>query len=49
MTAIYNVFQTILGAGAYVMLPVMITIVGIVFGMKLSKAFRSGLTVGIGL
>lgn len=48
MTAIYNVFQTILGAGAYVMLPVMITIVGIVFGMKLSKAFRSGLTVGIG-
>ena len=48
MEFIYNAFQTILSAGAYVMLPLIITLVGAVFGMKISKAFRSGLTVGIG-
>lgn len=48
MQFIYDVFQSILSAGAYVMLPFIITIVGVVFGMKITKAFRSGLTVGIG-
>lgn len=48
MDFIYSAFQALLGAGAYVMLPAIITIVGLVFGMKLSKAFRSGLTVSIG-
>lgn len=48
MQVIYNVFQSIMQAGAYVMLPLIITIVGVIFGMKISKAFRSGLTVGIG-
>jgi PTS system galactitol-specific IIC component len=35
-------------AGSTVMLPVIITIVGLIFGLKLAKAFRSGLTIGIG-
>lgn len=48
MEFVYNVFQSIMSAGAYVMLPLIITIVGLVFGMKFGKAFRSGLTVGIG-
>ena len=48
MDFLYNAFQSLLGAGAYVLLPLIITIVGLVFGMKISRAFRSGLTVGIG-
>ncbi|MBN2826656.1 MAG: PTS galactitol transporter subunit IIC [Tissierellales bacterium] len=38
----------ILDMGASVMLPIIITILGLVFKQKFSKAFRSGLTVGIG-
>ncbi|OJG34524.1 hypothetical protein RT42_GL000924 [Enterococcus cecorum DSM 20682 = ATCC 43198] len=30
------------------MLPVIITIIGLIFGLKISKAFKSGLTLGIG-
>lgn len=48
MHFIYDAFQALLSAGAYVLLPVIITILGTIFGMKISKAFRSGLTVGIG-
>lgn len=48
MQVIYSIFNVLLKAGATVMLPVIITIVGLVFGLKLSKAFRSGLTIGIG-
>ncbi|WP_341349712.1 PTS galactitol transporter subunit IIC [Clostridium algidicarnis] len=35
-------------AGPTVILPIIITIVGLIFGLKLAKAFRSGLTIGIG-
>jgi PTS system galactitol-specific IIC component len=38
----------ILDMGASVMLPIIITLLGLVFKQKFSKAFRSGLTVGIG-
>lgn len=48
MNVLYNIFNTLLGAGPYVMLPVIITIIGLVFGMKLSNAFKSGITVAIG-
>ena len=48
MQIIYNIFNVILDAGAVVMLPIIITIVGLIFQVKLSKAFRSGLTIGIG-
>lgn len=48
MQIIYNVFNVIMQAGSTVMLPVIITIVGLIFGLKLAKAFRSGLTIGIG-
>lgn len=43
-----SVFQFFIGAGATVMLPVIITIVGLVFGLKITQAFKSGLTLGIG-
>lgn len=48
MQILYNAFQTILDAGAIVMLPAIMTVIGVIFGVKLSKAFRSGLTIGIG-
>lgn len=48
MQIFYNIFQTILDAGAVVLLPIIITIIGLIFRVKLSKAFRSGLTIGIG-
>lgn len=48
MQIFYNIFNVILDAGATVMLPIIITIVGLVFGVKLGKAFRSGLMLGIG-
>lgn len=48
MQVVYDGFQALLKAGPYVFLPLIITIVGLVFGMKISKSFRAGLTVGIG-
>ena len=48
MEVIYSIFNVIMKAGATVMLPIIITIVGLIFGLKLSRAFRSGLTIGIG-
>lgn len=41
-------FNWLIEAGATVMLPVIITVIGLIFGLKLSKAFKSGLTLGIG-
>lgn len=48
MKFLYNAFQSLIDAGPYVMLPLIITIVGLAFRMNIAKAFRSGLTVGIG-
>ena len=48
MQIFYNIFNVILDAGATVMLPIIITIVGLIFGVRLGKAFRSGLMSGIG-
>lgn len=48
MQILYSIFNTILDAGAVVMLPIIITIIGLIFGVKFAKAFRSGLIIGIG-
>lgn len=48
MQFLYDLFQTLLNAGPTVLLPLIILGVGLVFGVKPAKAFRSGLTVGIG-
>lgn len=48
MQILFNVFNVIMKAGAIVMLPIIITIVGLIFRLKLAKAFRAGLTIGIG-
>lgn len=41
-------FNYILNAGAAVMLPIIITIIGLIFGLKITTAFKSGLTLAIG-
>jgi galactitol PTS system EIIC component len=43
-----HVVQYILNLGPTVMLPLTITIIGMIFGQGFKKAFRSGLTIGIG-
>ncbi|ETA73287.1 PTS galactitol transporter subunit IIC [Ligilactobacillus equi] len=49
MGALTDIIQGILGVGASVMLPIMIFIVGIIFGVKPGKALVGGITVGIGM
>ncbi|MGL6292022.1 PTS galactitol transporter subunit IIC [Eubacterium aggregans] len=44
-----NVLQYVLDMGTAVVMPIIVTILGLALGLKLSKAFRSGLTIGIGL
>ncbi|HFH9838288.1 TPA: PTS galactitol transporter subunit IIC [Streptococcus suis] len=48
MNAINDIVQGILGLGASVMLPIMLTIVGLIFRLPFGKSLKSGLTVGIG-
>lgn len=48
INGVMTVFNFIIDAGATVLLPVIITIVGLIFGLKFSRAFRSGLTVAVG-
>lgn len=48
MQAIINVFSYISSMGATVMMPIILTILGVVLGAKFGKAFRGGLMVGVG-
>ena len=43
-----EVFSYIIGLGAAVMMPIIFTILGVCIGIKLSKALKSGLLVGVG-
>lgn len=42
------VLNYILNLGASVVMPLIITILGLILGQKFSKAFRSGMTIGVG-
>ena len=48
MQAIIDVFSYINSLGASVMMPIILTIIGVVLGAKFGRALRGGLTVGIG-
>lgn len=48
MDTLINIVQTITGMGASAILPIIITILGLVFRMKLGDAIKSGLMVGVG-
>ncbi|QNH54412.1 PTS galactitol transporter subunit IIC [Selenomonas timonae] len=45
---VLEVVQFILGLGPTVMLPIVITIIGMCFGQGFRKAFQSGITIGVG-
>lgn len=47
MNAILNFFKYIIDLGPGVMMPIIITLLGVALGQKFSKSFRAGLTVGI--
>lgn len=47
MQAFVDFIQGFLGLGATVILPVAIFLLGLLFGQKPGKAFRSGLTIGV--
>ena len=44
----YAVFQAFIGAGAYVMLPFIIMVIGLIFRLPIAKAFKSGITITCG-
>ncbi|EPC18155.1 PTS galactitol transporter subunit IIC [Lacticaseibacillus paracasei] len=48
MHIILDFFQYIINLGVSVMMPIIITVLGLIFGNKLSSSFKSGLTVGLG-
>ena len=43
-----QVFGYIIGLGAAVMMPIIFTVLGLCIGIKLGKALKSGLLVGVG-
>lgn len=43
-----DVIQSIMNLGAAVMLPIVMTILGLIFRMKIGKALKAGLMIGIG-
>lgn len=48
METIKSVFDFLTGLGSSVMLPIIIFILGIILGQKISRAFTSAITVGVG-
>ena len=43
-----QIINTIVGLGAVVMMPIIFFVVGIIFRMGIGKAFKAGMTVGVG-
>ena len=43
-----SIFNTIIGMGSTVMMPIIFFVVGLIFRVKPGKAFKAGMTVGIG-
>ena len=41
-------FNALIGMGATVMMPIIFFVVGLIFGVKPGKAFKTGMTVNIG-
>lgn len=49
MQTILDIIQYIVDLGSYVFVPILMCIIGLIFGLKPSKAIKAGVTVGIGL
>lgn len=48
MDIVLAVLDKVVALGAFVMMPVVLFIMGMIFKMKASDALRAGITVGIG-
>ena len=48
MDAFLSAFQALINAGAYVMLPIIITILGLIFRLNIAKAFKCSITITCG-
>ncbi|WP_368645524.1 PTS galactitol transporter subunit IIC [Alkalibacterium putridalgicola] len=48
MDILINIVNAILNVGPTAILPISITIIGLIFGTGFKKAFKSGITIGIG-
>lgn len=48
MDTLFNIFKSITDMGATAILPLIITVLGLVFRMKIGSAIKSGLLVGVG-
>ncbi len=48
MQYIYEAVKWFVALGASAMLPIVITIIGLIFGVKIGKAIRSGIILGVG-
>lgn len=44
-----EVLKVIIGLGSYLFVPILMTIIGLIFGLSFGKALKAGITVGIGL
>lgn len=49
MQVVMDVISYIVDLGSYIFVPMLMCIIGMLFGLKFSKALRAGATVGIGL
>lgn len=48
MAVVLDILNKVVGLGAFVMMPVILFVMGLIFRMKPSDALRAGITVGIG-
>ena len=49
MQTVLDIIQYIVDLGSYVFVPILMCIIGLIFGLKPSKAIKAGVTGGIGL
>lgn len=49
MQTVLDIIQYIVDLGSYVFVPILMCIIGLIFGLKPPKAIKAGVTVGIGL
>ncbi len=48
MDVIINVFQQLASLGATVLMPIVLTLLGLLFGVSFGKSLKAGITVGVG-
>ena len=48
MDVIKTIYDFITGLGPSVMMPIVVTLLGLILGAKFGRALRAGITVGIG-